>query len=190
MAKRLLVFKHREGRVRLSSYVSIHSSLTNKDLVFATKEVVLAAGAIDSPKLLLLSGIGPSEELAKLGIKSIENLQGVGKGLRDHLFTTLTIVKKLGSTDRPAFYNDPEAVKRAREQWLKDQTGPFTVFQCAHGISFMKIDRVLQSKEFGELDEEVQRHLLEETIPSCEMITVSDVAQIYTHRFRILWFES
>ena len=101
------------------------------------------------------------------------------------MFTTLTIVKKLGSTDRPAFYNDPEAVKRAREQWVKDQTGPFTVFQCAHGIGFMKIDRVLQSKEFDELDEEVKSHLLEETIPSYEMITVSDAAHIHSRRFRV-----
>ena len=82
--------------------------------------MVLSAGAIDSPKLLLLSGIGPSQELTKLGIISLENLQGIGKGLRDQLITTQTIVKKLESTDRPAFYNDAEAVKRAGEQWVKD----------------------------------------------------------------------
>ena len=99
----------------MSFHVSIHSSFTNKDLVLATKEVVLAAGVIDSPKLLLLSGFGPLEELTKLGIKYLENLQEIGKGLHNHLFTTLTIVKKLESTDRPAFYNDAEAVKRARK---------------------------------------------------------------------------
>ncbi|WP_209707129.1 GMC family oxidoreductase N-terminal domain-containing protein [Leucobacter exalbidus] len=48
-------------------------------------EVILAAGAIDSPRLLLRSGIGPADELAQHGIASRADLPGVGKNLHDHL---------------------------------------------------------------------------------------------------------
>jgi len=50
----------------------------------AAGEVVLSAGAIGSPQLLLLSGIGASSELARLGIKSVADLRGVGRNLRNH----------------------------------------------------------------------------------------------------------
>jgi choline dehydrogenase len=50
-----------------------------------TAEVILAAGAINSPKLLELSGIGQSERIAALGIAPIHPLPGVGENLQDHL---------------------------------------------------------------------------------------------------------
>jgi len=55
--------------------------------ILAAREVILCAGAIDSPKLMLLSGIGPADELRKVGIKCRHNLPGVGKGLTDHTMT-------------------------------------------------------------------------------------------------------
>src|SRR4051794_31793099 len=48
-------------------------------------EVLLCGGAINSPQLLLLSGIGPREDLEKLGIRVIADLPGVGSNLQDHL---------------------------------------------------------------------------------------------------------
>ncbi|HXS26215.1 MAG TPA: GMC family oxidoreductase N-terminal domain-containing protein [Steroidobacteraceae bacterium] len=48
------------------------------------REVILAAGAFNSPQLLLLSGIGPAAELEALGIRPVHDLPGVGKGLQDH----------------------------------------------------------------------------------------------------------
>jgi choline dehydrogenase len=52
--------------------------------VFQADEIILSAGAIGSPHLLLLSGIGPAAELAPLGISQIADLAGVGKNLRNH----------------------------------------------------------------------------------------------------------
>ena len=51
----------------------------------AEREIVLTAGAINSPKLLLLSGIGPARDLASHEIKPVVDLPGVGKNLHDHL---------------------------------------------------------------------------------------------------------
>ena len=51
----------------------------------ATKEVIVSAGALHSPQLLLLSGIGPAEELQAHGIDVVVDLPGVGKNLQDHV---------------------------------------------------------------------------------------------------------
>lgn len=53
--------------------------------VFANKSVILSCGAIDTPKLLLLSGIGPREHLAATGIPIVHHLPGVGCNLADHV---------------------------------------------------------------------------------------------------------
>ncbi|MEZ4736887.1 MAG: GMC family oxidoreductase N-terminal domain-containing protein [Caldilineaceae bacterium] len=47
-------------------------------------EVIVSAGAIASPHLLLRSGIGPAADLRKLGIPVVQDLPGVGQNLRDH----------------------------------------------------------------------------------------------------------
>jgi len=53
--------------------------------VRARREVILAGGAINSPQLLLLSGIGPADEIGRHGIKVALDLPGVGRNLQDHL---------------------------------------------------------------------------------------------------------
>ena len=55
------------------------------ELVRARREVVLAAGSINSPKLLLLSGIGPAAHLGEHGIDVVADRPGVGQNLQDHL---------------------------------------------------------------------------------------------------------
>ncbi|CAI5767274.1 choline dehydrogenase, mitochondrial [Podarcis lilfordi] len=56
-----------------------------KKKVFASKEVILSGGAINSPQLLMLSGVGNADDLKKLGIPVVCNLSGVGQNLQDHL---------------------------------------------------------------------------------------------------------
>ncbi|WP_107309685.1 GMC family oxidoreductase [Burkholderia metallica] len=50
----------------------------------ARREVVLAAGALQTPQLLMLSGVGPAPDLARVGIEAVRHLPGVGRNLQDH----------------------------------------------------------------------------------------------------------
>jgi choline dehydrogenase-like flavoprotein len=58
--------------------------------VRVNREVILAGGAINSPQLLLLSGVGPADDLRALGISVVADLPGVGKNLQDHLALPVT----------------------------------------------------------------------------------------------------
>lgn len=53
--------------------------------ILASKEVIVSAGAVNSPQLLMLSGVGPKEELENVGIRPIHDLPGVGKNLHNHV---------------------------------------------------------------------------------------------------------
>ena len=71
-----------------SSAVGVEIKNKNRlEKIFAEKEVLLSAGAINSPQILMLSGVGPEEEIKNHGIKIISSLNGVGENLQDHLET-------------------------------------------------------------------------------------------------------
>lgn len=56
----------------------------------ADREIIVCAGTVNSPQLLLLSGIGPGEEIAGTGIKPVHELPGVGKNMQDHVDCVLS----------------------------------------------------------------------------------------------------
>ncbi len=58
----------------------------------ASSEVIITAGAIGSPKLLMLSGIGPSAHLKSVGVNTLHHLPGVGENFHDHFSTDVTWV--------------------------------------------------------------------------------------------------
>lgn len=86
----------------------------------ARKEVILAAGAYNSPHLLMLSGIGHGAELTKLSIPVAQHLPGVGKNLKDHygffsIFSS-TYKKTLdGANKNPAFYKNLVTYKLSKK---------------------------------------------------------------------------
>lgn len=61
-----------------------------EEIIEAEREVILSGGAINSPQLLMLSGIGGAEELKELNIDVVVDLPGVGKNLQDHLFMAVS----------------------------------------------------------------------------------------------------
>lgn len=74
-----------KGRVRGVRY--IHRGQTHE--VRVEREVVLSAGVIGTPQILLLSGIGPADELRALGVEPVADVPGVGKNLHDHVMVPL-----------------------------------------------------------------------------------------------------
>ena len=70
------------------------------------REVILSAGVIGSPQILLLSGIGPADELRALGVEPVCDLPGVGKNLHDHLMAVLRFkaTKDTGHRSTPTHF--------------------------------------------------------------------------------------
>ena len=80
-----------EGDIAKSLKLQVNG--IDKEL-YCNKEVLLSAGAIESPRILLSSGIGNREELEKAGISCHHNVPGVGENLQDHLDTMVTVRSK------------------------------------------------------------------------------------------------
>jgi len=77
-----LVFDTRSGRV---TEVLLRAGDGQTSRLAVQQEVIVCAGAIGSPQLLMLSGIGPQSELRRLGIDPVLDLPGVGENLHDHV---------------------------------------------------------------------------------------------------------
>lgn len=118
--------------------------------VRASKEVLLCAGAINSPRLLLLSGIGPAEELEKIGIEPVLDLPGVGKNLHDQLEVYIT-----ASSKEPVSYTGEDRAVRMLGhgiQYTLYKTGPATATVTEAG-AFIRSDPSLAQPD-------IQLHML------------------------------
>jgi choline dehydrogenase len=91
-------------------------------VAIAMREVLLCGGAINSPQLLMLSGIGPADELARHAIPAVHRLEGVGRNLQDHLNIGIKV-----NTRKPvsiAWLGSPMGKLYAGVRWFVDQGGP------------------------------------------------------------------
>ena len=107
----------------------------------ARKEVILSAGAFGSPQLLMLSGIGPRDELNAHGIDVAHELPGVGQNLQDHLDHIITYHSKRADVIglNPAGLL---RLTRAMLKWQRDGTGMFAT-PYAEGCAFVRSDPAL-----------------------------------------------
>ncbi len=67
---------------------------TSRGLIAARREVILAAGAIQSPHLMMLSGLGPAADLKRHGIEVMADLPGIGENLMDHVAASIAFELK------------------------------------------------------------------------------------------------
>jgi len=95
-------------------------------LIQARREVILAAGSVASPQILQHSGIGPGDHLASLDIASQVDLQGVGKGLQDHL-QIRTIYKVQNTVTLNQRVNSLVGKAMMGLEYLLFKTGPLTM---------------------------------------------------------------
>jgi choline dehydrogenase len=88
----------------------------------ASREVIISAGTLQSPHLLLVSGIGDAEQLATHGIKAVHHLPGVGENFRDHL----SVAVKQGCTQPISLFNffNPLVAAKAVIQFGLFKSGP------------------------------------------------------------------
>lgn len=94
----------------------------------ARKEVILAAGVFNTPKLLELSGVGGEELLKKHGIPVVVNNPGVGENMQDHLMTGVSFEVVEGiMTGDPLMRQEPEALQMAQSLYVEHKAGPFTI---------------------------------------------------------------
>ena len=100
--------------------VSLRRGRGGVELVRARREVLLSAGAIGSPQLLLLSGIGPADELRAAGVQARHELPGVGRNLQDHPFVTML----WEVSDRDTMYGADKPKPLA--EWLLRRSGPLS----------------------------------------------------------------
>jgi choline dehydrogenase-like flavoprotein len=113
----------------------------------ANKEVILAGGAINTPQLLLLSGVGPEDELKRHGIKAVSKLPMVGRNLQDHCFSAVGLALKKGTSTEVAS-------------------------QSPSPMGWFKLPELNDTPESRGLPLSIQEHRLRETVPDFEIATV------------------
>ena len=106
----------------------------------AAREVVLAAGAINSPQLLMLSGVGDPAELAQHGIAAVADVPAVGRHLEDHMIVAITYATPAGVSLGSRFAGWRRW--RVGLEWLLAKRGVGASTLCETGCFFKSSDGV------------------------------------------------
>lgn len=88
----------------------------------AAGEVILSGGAINTPQLLMLSGIGPADHLREMGIRPLVEHRNIGQNLQDHL--DMTMVYRCSEPVSHAWMGSGSGKLRVGLEWMLRQTGP------------------------------------------------------------------
>lgn len=116
----------------------------NMQRVHAEREVILSGGAVNSPKLLLLSGIGPADDVRAHGLVAHHDLPGVGRNFQDHMDVYIA-----AESSQPVSYNGHDRWDRAIRhglQYLLYKTGPVTACVAEAGC-FVKSSENVRSPD-------------------------------------------
>ncbi|KAK3314963.1 hypothetical protein B0H66DRAFT_481610 [Apodospora peruviana] len=126
--------------------VQVKTGLLASYTLKATKEVIVSAGAFQSPQLLMVSGIGPSSLLSPLNIPVIAPLKGVGQNLQDH--PTFGPSYPVGLTTLTREARDPIYLADQILQYTLNQSGPLTN-PVADFLAWEKIPSPLRLQQFS-----------------------------------------
>jgi choline dehydrogenase-like flavoprotein len=100
--------------------------------LLARREVILSAGAVGSPQILMLSGVGDADELEAVGVKPVHHLPEVGKNLQDHLISSITV----DVNSQQAL--DILRATKSFPEWVQNGTGPFAAPGACTGLAHVR----------------------------------------------------
>ncbi|KAF1994742.1 GMC oxidoreductase [Amniculicola lignicola CBS 123094] len=136
-------------RILFEGKRAIGVETTHNRRLLARKEVIISGGALNTPQILMLSGIGPYYELAKHNIPIVHDVPMVGQNLQDHCVSTTGIVV----------------------QKVTIPSGPPS--QSPTPMGWFKLPAVEASPEFHALPARIQRHIQKPTVPMMEIASHS-----------------
>ncbi|KAF2708443.1 GMC oxidoreductase [Pleomassaria siparia CBS 279.74] len=145
--------------------VTITNKVTGKTTtVYANKEVVLAAGSVNTVKLLQLSGIGPRSVLEAAGIKVKLEHDGVGANFQDHPYAFLGFNVSNASVPNPSSLStDPAFNASAWAQYTYNHTGPLTQAR-GNALAFIPLPQVAP-ESFNDLAAQVEALKKDDHLP-------------------------
>ncbi|RDB17746.1 Pyranose dehydrogenase 1 [Hypsizygus marmoreus] len=108
--------------------------------VTARKEVILSAGAIGTPQILLNSGIGDRADLSAVGLKTIVHLPSVGKNLSDHAITSTSYFVNSTETWDSIFRNST-LIDEHLERWSEGKNGPFVTSVVGNQFIWLRLPK-------------------------------------------------
>ncbi|PIG85748.1 aryl-alcohol dehydrogenase [Aspergillus arachidicola] len=149
-------------------------------IVQAKSEVILAAGAFQSPKILQLSGVGRAELLEQHGIDIVVDLPGVGQNLQDHMisYTAFQAKPELETKDS-LVRQEPEAISQAMQEYAATQSGPLASLGV-HTYAYLPLpepDRSALQTLFTNLAPENSQHRATQAYYDIAKTTVLDHKQ-------------
>ncbi|KAF4616043.1 hypothetical protein D9613_011414 [Agrocybe pediades] len=117
----------KNGRVSFGGvmFTSTNTAIRLPSFVYATKEIILSAGSIGTPQILLLSGIGPKKELSAMGIPTIIDNASVGKNMSEHVLVP-NIFQVTGSESLDELLRGGSFLDTSLAQWTANKTGPLS----------------------------------------------------------------
>ena len=116
--------------------VEVDMAKGGRRVLYAAREVVLSGGSLASPKLLMLSGVGPADALRAHGIPVVADRPGVGRNFHEH-----PVVQMIYNVDIPTFNMEftPFGVMRHGLRFLAEGRGP-AASSFFHAVLFAKLD--------------------------------------------------
>jgi choline dehydrogenase-like flavoprotein len=125
----------------------VHKGQTSS--VFASKEVIICAGTVQSPQILELSGIGNPDVLRKAGVETLVPSPFVGENLQDHIMAASIYEVDSALLNPDDLKTDPTAAAAAREEFKSKGTGPLTILP--NSICYLSLSQVMSDQAFSRL---------------------------------------
>jgi choline dehydrogenase-like flavoprotein len=162
------------ARVNVEGKRATGVTLTDGRVINARYEVALCAGAVQSPQILLASGIGPARHLRELGIEVVHDLPGVGGNYHDHVACPVHMETDVATSYGLSLKALPRGMWNVL-QYLYNRTGPLAgnVFES---VAFLRTDRSLTKPDVQFVFQPAKRLTTKLPLPVGHGYAISPVA--------------